>query len=118
MINPLHQIAHDWAVRCFGARHVASPGIRALRLAEEAIELAQAAGVTEVEIGLLTKNVYQRPPGTMFQELGGVFMTANVLAVSQGIDPQDAYTTELRRVLGKPPEHFAQRNREKIAGDV
>ena len=118
IIKPIHQIAYDWAVRCFGIDHVQNRQVRALRLVEEAVELCQAVGVQEVMVGQVTKNVYQRPPGDVYQELGGVMMTATVFALSTGVDPDQAFLDELRRVLNKSVENFAKRNREKIMGDV
>ena len=114
-LSPLTHIVHDWAVRCFGREHVASTKVRALRLAEEAIELCQAAGLDDVKIHKLVDIVYDRPKGEVVVELAGVLMTAHVLSASFGLDPQDVMLTELRRVLGKPPAHFRERNDEKIA---
>lgn len=107
-------IALDWAVRAFGAQHVYNLPIRALRLVEEAIELAQAHDVPRDTLIDLVNLLYKRPAGSAVQELGGVMLTATILAAAQGYDPQDAFLIELRRVLDKPPAHFAECNEEKI----
>jgi len=116
-MKPIYAIASDWAIRCFGQAHVTNKRIRALRLVEEAIEYAQACGVLDHDVIFTAEQVYKRPPGDRYQELGGVFMTAIVAAAAQGWDVDLVFETELRRVLAKSPEHFAARNREKIMGD-
>lgn len=108
------QIALEWAVRSFGREHVYNLSIRALRLIEEAMELAQAHGVPKDMLIDLIGIVYSRPPGEPDQELGGVAMTATVLAAAHGHDLDAFFEIELRRVLAKPPEHFAKRNQEKL----
>lgn len=108
------KIALDWAVRCFGREHVYSRPVRALRLAEEAIELAQALNIPKDQMLALVELVYNRPPGVPDQELGGVAMVATLLAATGEHDLDDFLEEELRRVLAKPTEHFAKRNQEKI----
>jgi hypothetical protein len=61
----------EWVKRCFGDQ-ANDPGVRALRLAEEAIEFAQAVGVDRVKLQQLITYVYDRPAGNPAQELGGV----------------------------------------------
>jgi NTP pyrophosphatase (non-canonical NTP hydrolase) len=107
-------IALDWAIRCFGQKHVYDFGVRALRLAEEAAEMAQACDVPKEKMLELIEVVYSRPAGQPDQELGGVAMTATVLAAAMGHDLEAFFDVELRRVLAKSPEHFAKRNQEKL----
>ena len=113
-MKPTTEIALDWACRSFGEDHVYNLPIRALRCAEEAIELAQAYGIPKNKMLDLVEIIYGRPPGKPDQELGGVAMTATVLAAANGCDLDQYFETELRRVLSKPPSHFAQRNQDKI----
>jgi hypothetical protein len=113
-MKPLHRLALDWAIRSFGAEHVSNLPIRSLRLAEESVELAQAYGVPRDKMLDLVNIVYDRPRGDPIQEIGGVMMTITVLCAANGIDPDDAFVIELRRVLEKPSAHFAQRNLDKV----
>lgn len=113
-MRPTVRLALDWALRCFGREHVENLPVRALRVAEEAVELAQACGIPKEKMLDLVEIVYARPRGQFTQEVGGVLMTINILAASIGLDPDDAFLTELRRVLEKSPEHFSARNKEKI----
>jgi NTP pyrophosphatase (non-canonical NTP hydrolase) len=108
------QIALDWARRSFGAEHVSDVPVRCLRLAEEAVELAQAAGVPKDKLLDLVGIVYSRPKGEIAQEIGGVMMTATVLCAALDTDTDWHFENELRRVLAKSTEHFAKRNQEKI----
>lgn len=113
-MKPTTQIALDWACRSFGTDHVYNFPIRALRCAEEAVELAQAYRIPKEKMLDLVEIVYSRPPGDPDQELGGVAMTAEVLAAALGHDLNAFFEVELRRVLAKPSDHFAKRNQEKI----
>jgi hypothetical protein len=109
----LARIGHDWAVRCFGAEHVANGPERALRLLEEAIELAQAFHVPADKARECVDMVYARPVGEREQEAGGVLHTMGILAEVQGWDLIALHEREVRRVLQKPPKLYADRNREK-----
>lgn len=113
-MSVLSRIAHDWAVRSFGSDHVVNNGIRALRTAEEAIELAQAYDVPKETMLKCVEMVYSKPKGEPLQELGGVFVTANILAESLRVESDTVFETELRRVLAKPPKHWGDRNQAKL----
>ena len=88
--------------------------LRALRFAEEAIELAQACGVSEEKALELVRIVYSRPAGYPYQEVGGSMVTLTVLCHALGIDLENAFQIEVRRCLAKDPAHFAERNKQKL----
>jgi NTP pyrophosphatase (non-canonical NTP hydrolase) len=115
MIKALSSIAHDWAVRCFGHEHVADRRVRALRILEEAVELAQSVGVEREASRRAVDVVYSRPPGRASQEIGGVMLTTVIFCRQFDADSEALLLAELRRVLEKSPEHFAERNRMKNA---
>lgn len=114
MIKSLTEIVFDWGCRCFGIEHMGNRSIRALRFAEEAIELAQACNVSENKMAQLVKVVYSRPVGAAYQEVGGSMVTLAVLCRALGIGLEDAFEVEVRRCLSKDQEHFAKRNQDKI----
>jgi len=118
MIKTLTRIAVDWGVRCFGADHMRDRRVRALRLVEEAVELAQACHVSEAQIEQLVEVVYSRPRGMAHQEAGGVMVTLAVLCDHLGIDIETAFEIEVRRCLSRDPADFAERNRQKIAAGL
>lgn len=114
MNKALMRIVTDWGIRAFGRDHMINAQVRALRLVEEAAELAQALDVPQAQLEKLINLVYARPKGDYRQELGGVLVCLAVLCEAMGDDPDAAFEAEVRRVLAKPPEHFAKRNQEKL----
>jgi hypothetical protein len=88
---------------------------RGVRFLEEAIELYQAAGADKDKAHELVDYIFGRPVGELGQEFGGVGVTLLALAEAASLDADSCERTELKRVLALPPEHLAQRNREKNA---
>lgn len=113
-MNIATKIAYEWACRCFGESHVRNRNIRALRLGEEAVELMQACSIPKEKVVELVNIVYSRPAGTPEQELGGVAMTAEIMAAASGISLSTYFEIELLRVLAKSPKEFTKRNEDKI----
>jgi NTP pyrophosphatase (non-canonical NTP hydrolase) len=114
MLYYLVQIAHDWAVRSFGAAQMANKKTRALRLVEEAIELCQAVGVDEVDVLKTLAHVYAGEPGEPIQEMGGVLLTAFLMTRVMDVPVIGTFVRELRRVLAKDPAIWAARNANKV----
>lgn len=102
-----------WCAAAFGRDHAASIPQRGVRLAEEAIEAAQAAGCDREMIHKLVDYVFDRPAGELSQELGGVGVTALALAEAANLSADGCECAEIARVLAKPLEHFAARNKAK-----
>lgn len=113
-IKYLTELIFDWGTRCFGIGQMQDPQTRALRFVEEAVELNQALGVPKDAMHHLVSVVYSRPRGEPTAELGGCLLTLMVLARTLHTDLEAAFQFELRRVLSKPREHFAERNKEKL----
>lgn len=107
------QRVDDWCAAAFGTDHAASLPQRGIRLLEEAIETAQAAGCERAMCGNLVDYVFSRPKGELRQELGGVGITLLALAAAAGLDADESEASELARVLAKPLAHFAARNKAK-----
>ena len=102
-----------WAARCFGTEEATSVPQRALRLLEEAIELAQASQVSRKLAKELVGYVYRRPVGEVAQEVGGLSVTLLAFAAAAGLSADGAERSEVTRVLSLPAEHFAERNARK-----
>jgi hypothetical protein len=102
-----------WVIAAFTEEQAKSLPQRGVRLAEEAIELAQAAGTPAAMLHRLIDHVYSRPVGTVRQEMGGVGVTLLAFAAAAGEDADECEDTEFARVLAKPIEHFHRRNKEK-----
>lgn len=109
------QAVARWCNAAFGAEHAASLPQRGLRLAEEAIEAAQAAGCDPAQLHRLIDHVYARPVGDLGQELGGIAVCEFALAAAAGLSAEHCELTEIARVFSKPLEHFAARNAAKNA---
>lgn len=105
----------NWAQAAFGVDEATSLPQRGLRLLEEALEAFQACGGDEAMAHKLAAFVFTRPKGEIGQELGGVAVTALVLAEAAGLSAEEEECREIRRVLSKPTSHFAERNANKNA---
>lgn len=90
-----------WMLECFGARVTEDKATRNYRFIEEALELAQACGMTKAEGAQLLDYVYGRPIGEPEQEVGGVMVTLAGVCAAQGIDMRHAAESELARVWTK-----------------
>lgn len=106
---------HKWCREAFGDDHAKSIEQRGIRLAEEAIEAAQAAGCNREMVHRLVDHVFDRPVGDLAQEIGGVGVTLLALAQAATIDADAEEIREFARVLSKPLSHFAARNAAKNA---
>lgn len=102
-----------WCIAAFGAEQSASLPQRGIRLLEEAIETAQAAGSDRDMAHKLVDYVYDRPIGDIAQELGGVQLCALALASAAGLNADTCEANEVLRVLSKPLAQFAARNQAK-----
>lgn len=103
----------QWAARTFGIDQASSVPQRALRMLEEAIEAAQAAGVDQAMARKLLDFVFDRPVGKLAQEIGGVGLTLLCLAEAVGHSAEALEVIEVERVKRKPIEHFRARNQAK-----
>ena len=105
----------DWARAAFGDAEATGIPQRGLRLLEEAIEAFQACGGDEAMAHKLVSFVFARPPGAVGQELGGVAVTALLLAEAAGLLADEEECREIHRVLSKPLREFSERNAAKNA---
>ncbi len=107
--------ARLWVTRCFG-KEAMSPHERACRLLEEAIELAQAEGVDRQLIELSVAYIYERPPGDLIREGGGVALGLYGWAASRAVTVTTLFNREIRRIEAKSVDHF--RARQKVKADA
>lgn len=105
----------SWCAAAFGSDHASSLPQRGIRLAEEAIEAAQAAGCDADMVHKLVDYVYARPVGELGQELGGVGITLLALANAAGLSAEGEEAREFSRIMDKPLHHFTARNAAKDA---
>lgn len=103
----------DWCAAAFGEDHANSIPQRGIRLLEEAIELAQAAGCEREMCHKLLDHIFDKPAGDIMQELGSVGTTTLAFAAAAHLSADGCEKMEVERVLSKPLEYFAARNKVK-----
>lgn len=105
----------SWAQAAFGHEEATGIPQRGVRLLEEAVEAFQACGGDEAMAHKLVKFVFERPPGQIGQELGGVAVTLLALAAAADLSADEEECREIHRVLSKPLREFTERNANKNA---
>lgn len=98
MLDTFRSMAVDWCERTFGRSTVDSVPERSRRFAEEAIELAQAMGVTRQEVLALVDYVYDREPGDPEQEIAGTLLTLVLLEKAAEMNMLELAFAELEKV--------------------
>jgi pantoate kinase len=89
---------NDWVIECFSEENLFNKHERSQRFIEEAIELAQASGLSKENVKSLVEYVYDRPIGEFYQEVGGVMVTLAGLCTAFTEDLKDCAKQELRRI--------------------
>lgn len=118
MIRDERQAAvYRWVGDTFGVANLETQE-RCKRFIEEAIELAQAEGLTEEQVCTIVAYVYERPPGEPYQEAGGVGTTLLAYCEAKDISADRAEADEFSRVLGMRPEHFRERHNIKAEAGI
>lgn len=109
------EIVGRWCREAFGEDHATNVEQRAVRLLEEAIELYQAAGGSRSMAHALVNYIFDREPGKVAQEVGGVSVTLLAFCEAAMLSADGEERREIDRVLSKPPEHWRKRNDIKDA---
>lgn len=89
----------SWVEDIFGADTATSTEERVLRFLEEAIEVAQAYGVSAAKVRQVRDYVYSRPAGEPQQEIAGSFVTLFALCGYADVDAGEATLIELNRIM-------------------
>lgn len=103
-----------WAIDSFGPI-AANRDERAARLAEEAVEVAQTEGVPKDVILRIVERVYERPPGELWQEIGGIEITLQALCENVGLSRDECGDREWHRVLSKTKDWWRAKHAAKVA---
>jgi NTP pyrophosphatase (non-canonical NTP hydrolase) len=75
-----------WLIACLGEKTLRSPQDRAMRVLEEAVELAQAVGIPRAKAREQVDHTYSRPLGEPTQEVAGVLNATLLMAECLGED--------------------------------
>lgn len=86
-----------WLVECLGQGSADNVKLRCGRFIEEAIELAQAGGLTQKQVEDMVAYIYSRPKGEIVQEVGGVAITLATLCSALNVNLETAGKIELAR---------------------
>jgi hypothetical protein len=87
-----------WVREVFTNKEAEDVQERALRMAEEALELAQACEVDAATLHRLVDYVFSRPVGKPEKEIAGTMVTVYALAAALGVDAQMMFENELVRI--------------------
>ena len=94
----------EWFKSCFGPAGIKDKLQRYFRFYEEATELVQAGGMSRQEAHRMVDSVYDKAPGKVYQEVGGVATTFAMVCNAEGLDLDHTADTELARVWDKQDE--------------
>jgi NTP pyrophosphatase (non-canonical NTP hydrolase) len=114
----LQKRVSKWVNARFGNACLTDNHERALRVLKEALELAQAAGVSPAEIIAVANHVWSRPIGDIRQEHAGVLVSLLASATSNGIDLEDAVVEEIERLWDMPLVEIREKQRWKNRAGV
>lgn len=87
----------EWMRATFPDRVVEDSRERGFRLCEEALELAQAVGVTRTQAAELVRYVFGRDSGTPEREAGDVLITLAALCGSLDLNLEKAFLEGIAR---------------------
>jgi hypothetical protein len=89
---------HVWVREVFTDKEAIDVAERSLRVAEEALELAQACGIDVETLHRLVDYVMSRPTGKPAQEVAGTMVTLYAIATPLNIDADTEFAIELERI--------------------
>lgn len=104
----------EWACDTFTIEVAMDRRERALRMIEEAIELAQACGLEIPDLGIVISRVYDRPAGEPVKEIGQAGMCLALLAELYDCDLPYEMCREFMRVQSIPKDEWARRHAAKV----
>lgn len=113
----LEQRTAAWVRTRIGERHMHSRE-RAMRLLEEAIELAQAENISSDAVRRQVDHVYCRPPGEPAQEASGVATCLFAWCAATGNTVVGLATSELERIEAKPLDQIRGSLARKADADL
>lgn len=99
-IDVFRRNVYKWLCDCLGVWKANDKKTRVYRFLEEALELAQATGCSREDALALVDYVYNREPGVVEQEIGGVMLTlAGLSSAIHAPELSVCMNNELDRVI-------------------
>lgn len=118
-IPRLQNLMMDWMVTRFGLPVALNRKERTMRVLEEALELAQAEGVTWAAALLLLDHVFKKPAGEPEQEAAGIMVTMLAwFAITPSLSMEEVTVQEIGRIRNLPADHFRARHNKKASAGV
>lgn len=111
------QLLYEHGNRGFGKKY-GTVEQRALRVAEEALETLQAAGLTKEQVMVSVDYVFSRKVGSLPTEVGQLGVTLLMLAEAAGFDAEGMEQQESTKFLLRDPEEMKARLKEKLSGGM
>lgn len=108
------RVVLGWASRVFGTV-TCNVRERAFRLIEEAIEVAQAAGIEVNLVERILYRVYSREAGDVYKEMGGLLITTLAMCEMLNADADELERDELERILALPESLVREKHDHKRA---
>lgn len=97
-MSDLQNIVWEWCKSTLGPAAASHRQERALRLLEEALELAQAESLGMPIVIQLMLRVWSRPVGEVHQEVAGIGVTTLAYCAAAGLDFERELEIELERI--------------------
>lgn len=107
----------QWAKRTFGPVAM-SIEERVMRFFEEAVELAQAEGLSRDRLVAIVDHVYRKPPGDPAKEAGAVGVTLLAYCERRGLSADAEERREFDRIDRIEPDYFRARQGIKAAAGI
>lgn len=111
-------LVHRWMLACFGSQIAQDAQERNFRFLEESLELVQACGCSKDEALQLVEYVFDRKPGDIGQEVGGVMVTLAALCNCRATIMNHEGDKELRRVWTKIDQIRNKQSAKDIRGPL
>ena len=106
----------EWVRTRFGTGHDRREC--AMRLLEEAVELAQAEGVGKAETGRVVAYVFDKPAGEPDQEAAGAGVCLLAWGAAADRPLWQLIEAEIERIHSKTADHFRARQNVKAAAGI
>lgn len=103
----------NWIQTRLGTHLLINRWERAMRVLEEAMELAQSEGVNLSIANQLLNRVYSRPPGRPSQELAGVQVCLHAMAYAQQNNLEEVTLLEVDRIERMDPALLQAKHDDK-----
>lgn len=108
---------YEWVRTSLGI-DATKPFERALRVVEEALELAQSAGIAHEQVTRILDHVYSRPAGRMDIEAGDVGVAILAFCESLDLSADELEEVRVEYALTLDPEVLAKRVQEKMSDGI